>query len=236
MNVGRDGVVYYCRRPKEVDWNEHEVAVNMLKRGFLDFFQTKFREEDVMRREYGKPYYEANSNLKFNMSHCRGGVAVVLSDREVGIDVESMRRVSSRTIKKCCSDEEIDYVFGTWVDSQNEISSEHSFMLSKQGGREENNILQDAETKRFLTLWTLKESYVKMTGEGLRTSFDQVCFLPSDLQKIKEKEAKEIKGFNENGRSYLYVAKDLILALTVQWGDGKRVPDFVWKEISAEWD
>lgn len=228
---GRDGIVYYCRRPQETVWNEHEIAVNMLKRGFRDFFQTEFREADVERKEYGKPYYAANPNLKFNISHCRDGVAVVISDREVGVDVESMRRVNRRTVKKCCSREEISYVFRERESSQEESISGNLVMPNHPCEKEENDILQDAEAKRFLTLWTLKESYVKMTGEGLRTSFDQVCFLPPDLQKMGEKEVKEIKGFDDNGRSYLYFAKDLILALTVQWGDEKRIPDFLWKEI-----
>ena len=231
MNVGRDGVVYYCRRPDGADWNEHEIAVNLLKRGFLEFFQAKFREEDVMRREYGKPYYAANPNLKFNMSHCREGVAVVLSDREVGIDIESMRRVSSRMIKKCCSSEEVDYVFGRRADSQKEILSENPVMLRKQGGREENDVLQDAEIKRFLTLWTLKESCVKMTGEGLRTSFDRVCFCVQDLQKIGGKKVKEIMGFDSMCKHYVYSSEDLMLALTVQWGEEKGEPNFVWKEL-----
>lgn len=230
MNMGGDGIVYYCRRLERTGWNEHEVAVNLLKRGFWEFFQTKFREEDVQKREDGKPYYGANPNLKFNISHCREGVAIVLSAREVGVDVESMRKVNRRTVKRCCSREEMEYVFGGREDSQKKISSGHLSMLKEQDGKESSDVLQDAETKRFLTLWTLKESYVKMTGKGLRTSFDRVCFLPWDLQKAGEKEVKEIKGFNSRCRHYVCTPEDLMLALTVQWEE-EREPDFLWREV-----
>lgn len=223
MRVGRDGVVYYYRRPQEAVWNEHEIAVYLLKRGFLDFFHREFREEDVIRKEYKKPYYAANPSLKFNISHCRSGVAVVLSDREVGVDIESMRRVNRRTVKKCCGREEMLYVFG----KENDISK-------NQYEKKENDILQDTETKRFLALWTLKESYVKMTGEGLRTPFDHVCFLPPDWQRFEEKEVREIEGFDNACRSYLYAVKDLMLALTVRWEDEKREPDFVWEEVLTD--
>ncbi len=230
MHAEKDGIVYYCKRPKEADWNEHEIAVHMLKRGFWEYFQMEFREEDVQRREDGKPYYAAKPDLKFNISHCRGGVAVVLSDKEVGIDVEGMRRVNRRMVKKCCSREEMEYVFGRRADSRKEILSRHSVISKKQDREEEKDALQEEEIRRFLHLWTLKESYVKMTGEGLRSSFDRVCFLPWDLQKMEEKEIREIKGVDSMCRHYVYSSGELMMALTVQWKKEKGDPDFMWRE------
>lgn len=214
MSTGNTGMIYYCRMSEQSGRSGHEIAVNMLKYGFREFFQTDFQEEAIQKHKFGKPYYAKNPDFKFNISHCKDGVAVVLSDREVGVDVESMRRVNGRTVKKCCSGEEMAYVFG-----------------DHEGRKEEMGILQDAETKRFLHVWTLKESYVKMTGEGLRVSFDQICFLSQSLQKAGGKGVKEIKGFDDACRCYLYTLQDLILALTVHWKNLESEPDFVWKEL-----
>ncbi len=216
MGMKKNGMVYYCRKPISDEGSGHEIAMDLLKQGFRDFFQTDFREDLIKKNEYGKPYYAADPALKFNISHCRGGVAAVLSEKEVGIDAESMRRVNKRIVKKCCSREEFSYVFGGNADNQ-----------------EKKDILQDAEAKRFLTLWTLKESYVKMTGEGLRVPFDRVCFLPPDLQKRKGKDVIEAEGFDSACRHYLYLAGDLMLALTVQWGDCEGEPDFGWREVQV---
>lgn len=219
MNIEKNGIVYFCRMPEQTGWNGHETAVKMLKYGFREFFQTEFKEEAVLKHADGKPYYGINPNLKFNISHCKDGVAVVLSDREVGVDVESMRQVNGRVVKKCCSRDEADYVYGEMTGA---------WERKKESAGE---FLQEAEAERFLHLWTLKESYVKMTGEGLRAPFHRVCFFPWDLQKEGGTEGTEIKGFAEDCRHYLYCSGGLILALTVQWVEKEGEPDFLWKEL-----
>lgn len=219
MNTGKNGMVYFCRMPEQSGWNGHEAAVKMLKYGFREFFQTDFKEEAVLRHANGKPYYGINPKLKFNISHCKDGAAVVVSDRDAGVDVESMRQVNSRVVKKCCSREEAVYVYGEMT---------RTWERKKEPAGE---FLQEAEAERFLHLWTLKESYVKMTGEGLRTSFHQVCFSPRDLKRMKEEGKKVIKGFHGDCRHYLYCPGNLILALTVQWVEKEGEPDFLWKEL-----
>lgn len=84
--------------------------------------------------------------IHFNISHCKGMVACALAPCPVGVDVESGRLVTEALIKKVCATWEKDYIRG-----------------------------QEQE-ERFLRIWTLKESYLKMTGEGLRVPLPSVSF------------------------------------------------------------
>ena len=41
--------------------------------------------------EHGKPIFVGHPEIHFNLSHCREAVVCAVSDRPVGIDVESIR-------------------------------------------------------------------------------------------------------------------------------------------------
>ncbi|MCM1561844.1 MAG: 4'-phosphopantetheinyl transferase superfamily protein [Butyrivibrio sp.] len=130
---------------------QKEISKKMLEQGFSQFFEEKFLWENVTREEHGKPLYALGRF--FNISHCHDGVAVALARVPVGVDIEGSRRVKTSTVRKCMDEEEKAYIgdlAGEWLDKEQE--------------------------KRFFHLWTLKESYVKMTGEGIRMPLNQICF------------------------------------------------------------
>ncbi len=109
-----------------------------------------FCEEDIKKGHRGKPYIEA-APFYFNISHTDGLIACALSMTEVGIDAECIRVTTDRVMKRCYSDSETAYV----------------------------NSAVNKDTE-FTRLWTLKECYVKLTGEGIATDLKSVCF---DLEK-----------------------------------------------------
>ena len=80
---------------------QKKLAMWMLKKSFLDFFQMELKEEAVGRTSYGKPYYKEAENCYFNISHCRQAVCVAVCRYPVGIDVESMRKIGLPAVKKC---------------------------------------------------------------------------------------------------------------------------------------
>ncbi|MCF0184439.1 MAG: 4'-phosphopantetheinyl transferase superfamily protein [Bacteroidaceae bacterium] len=92
--------------------------------------------------ETGKPLLRDHPEVHFSMSHCRGAVAVAVSDRPVGIDIESVReRLDASLVRYTMNDDEVREIEG----------AEHR------------------ETA-FMRLWTRKEALVKMTGEGISDS------------------------------------------------------------------
>ena len=88
--------------------------------------------------------------LYFNVSHAGDYVVGVVSDCEVGCDIEKA------------------------VDAPLEIAERYFFA-------EEYEYIKSAVDKdrAFFTLWTLKESYMKMTGRGMSLALDSFQIVPS---------------------------------------------------------
>lgn len=85
----------------------------------------------------GKPYID-NSNIFYNISHKNKMVGLIISDSEVGLDIE-------------------------YVDTENikRKSTLKYFFTEKERESIANN-------EELLTLWTKKESYIKLNGGMLR--------------------------------------------------------------------
>ena len=88
--------------------------------------------------EHGKPYMTNYEGICFNISHCNEAVAVAVSDREVGIDVEGRRKFSDSLLQRAFNEEEQAAV--------------HS---------------SDDPEKEFARIWTRKEAWFKYTGTGI---------------------------------------------------------------------
>ncbi len=71
----------------------------------------------------------------------------MLGDRPLGVDIQIVKPVSDAVIRRTCSESERDYV------------------------------LHAPERDRaFIRLWTLKESYIKATGDGMSYPMNKVSF------------------------------------------------------------
>ena len=91
----------------------------------------------------GKPRLAVGSALRFNLAHSDGlAVCAVADEREVGVDVERVRRVG-----------DVDRLAHT-VLSKRELAE-----LARWG--------PDRVDEGFLTAWTRKEAVLKARGEGL---------------------------------------------------------------------
>jgi len=92
----------------------------------------------------------AAGGLRFNISHTRGLVACAIAYRELGVDEESADRSTDIDIA--------DIVFAP----------------------EEVSIVKSAHHERqrclFFRFWTLKEAFIKATGEGPRRPLDSFSF------------------------------------------------------------
>jgi 4'-phosphopantetheinyl transferase len=103
--------------------------------------------------EFGKPGLAGELSkwtLQFNISHTRGLAACAIASQEIGVDVER-------------SDQTIDLGI-----------ARHHF------APEEVRILNSAPRgqarKIFFRFWSLKEAFIKATGEGLRRPLDSFSF------------------------------------------------------------
>jgi len=102
-------------------------------------------------RRKGKPYSIDDPGLYFNMSNSGKLVVIAFSrDSEVGIDIEQIRPLP-----------DLDEMI-----TRNFTAREIKFIIGKP----------EKKTKRFFRFWTIKESYLKAIGEGMRLPPDNIEF------------------------------------------------------------
>ena len=94
----------------------------------------------------GKPCIKGDENLFFNLSHSGERVMCAVSSLEVGCDVEKIKPVNLKIAKRVFFENEYKAIA--------ELSTE--------------NEQQDM----FFRLWTLKESFMKVTGLGMKLPLD----------------------------------------------------------------
>lgn len=95
--------------------------------------------------EHGKPSILGHPDIHFSLSHCREAAICVLSDRPVGIDIETIHRYSESLVRYTMNDEEIAQILAA-----------------------------DRPALAFTRLWTQKEALVKCTGEGIGNDLKNV--------------------------------------------------------------
>lgn len=129
--------------------NEHDRKLSVAAYLLLcDALKTEYGMTALPHFDYhdgGKPFITDCRDICFSMSHCRNGVACTVSDRSVGIDIETIRPYSRELAERVMNAEEMGVI----------TSSPHPEI-------------------EFIRLWTMKESFLKMTGEGIRSDLKQV--------------------------------------------------------------
>ena len=98
---------------------------------------------------YGKPYIanQGYQHIYFNISHTKTHFAMIISDRECGIDIEKEGSIE-------INQNILDLV----------LTSKEQKMIKQK------NI-------SFYTIWTLKEAHIKAIGKGLSISLHDIEFL-----------------------------------------------------------
>lgn len=117
---------------------------------------------ELIYNENNKPYIK-NSNVYFNISHSGDYVAVIVSDTEVGIDIQRINKLQLNIAQKCFHENEYKNII-----NENDINK---------------------QTDLFYSYWAMKEAYTKAIGKGLAmplNSFDVTSNnFDYQLQEIK---------------------------------------------------
>jgi len=100
-------------------------------------------------KEHGKPYAE-DLSVEFSISHSGDMVVCAVDNKPIGIDIEQIRPIDLKIAKRICTDEELLYLFGHAATKQDFTYTEDTEILT-----------------RFFKLWTAKEAYGKLIGNGL---------------------------------------------------------------------
>ncbi|MCR5014213.1 MAG: 4'-phosphopantetheinyl transferase superfamily protein [Bacteroidales bacterium] len=92
------------------------------------------------KNEHGKPSLVGHPEIHFNISHCKAGIAVAVSDAPVGIDIESYREAHESLVRYTMNEEEQSVIEAS-----------------------------DDPIRTFTEYWTRKEAVFKLRGTGIMT-------------------------------------------------------------------
>ena len=118
----------------------------------------------------GKPFLKGVEGFNFNISHSEDLVMVALSGNETGCDIEKITEIDLEIAKK--------------------------FFFRKEY---ENIAALPASEKRnglFFRYWTLKESFMKATGLGMRLPLDSFQILIGNDGKTGVRQSVDTKNYN----------------------------------------
>lgn len=106
--------------------------------------------------EHGKPFLKEYPGIHFNISHCRKGIACAVSDRPVGIDIEEMQ---------------YDALLAQTV-----LNPEERSLVE----------MSDEPEVKFTEFWTRKESFLKLSGEGIRDDLKNILSYTGEASFLTE--------------------------------------------------
>lgn len=129
---------------REQGQRECVLAYLLLKRALKEVYGIEGNPE-MVEQEGGKPMLKAHPEIHFNLSHCKAGVACVIGDEPVGVDIERVRDYNASLARHTMSDKEMQEI---------DISAD--------------------KARAFICLWTKKEALLKLTGEGIRSDLKSV--------------------------------------------------------------
>lgn len=129
-------LAYQNRYRFEIDRKQSILAYILLRVGLMEEYGITTLPK-LGKTERGKPHLIDHSEIYFNLSHCKKGIACAISDQEVGVDIQ-------------------DYVpFDEGIAKQ--------FMTPQEIGLAKS----DPTDREFTRIWTLKESWGKRNGMGI---------------------------------------------------------------------
>lgn len=137
----------------------------------LSKYNFSYNNLDYYINNYGKPYIK-NSYLYFNISHSFDYIITAISQKEIGIDIEKIRKTLLNTINHFATENEKKYI----LSSKNNIE------------------------ERIFKIYTLKEAYFKMIGSNLNNILNIEFIIKDDIVSCSDNSVKvgfinDIKGY-----------------------------------------
>ena len=176
-------------------WKERKLSLGawLLLRKGLDELGLNDRKMKLCYGENGKPFFQEYPELCFSLSHSGKVVMCAISAQSVGCDVEKVRQQKTEVAKRFFHQQEYHY------------------LLSQKAAED--------RQETFYRLWTLKESFMKATGLGMKLPLSDFCI---------KLEGKQIQVEQRVDRGQNYYFKEFF------WQEGYRyaccsvIPD--WEE------
>lgn len=143
------------------------VGEGLIRKIIAEKFKINRRDIQIRKNQHGKPYLENYPDFHFNIAHSGGYVLCAIDNKPIGIDVEEIRSIEYEKIAKSFfTSRELDYI---------------------------HNGASKFQLNRFFEIWTLKESYIKCSGEGLSMPLKSFSIEVENCENIKVLRNNEYK-------------------------------------------
>lgn len=119
----------------------------------------KERDMEYVFGEWGKPFLKDYPDIHFSLSHSGDYAVCSIGGRPLGSDIERIREGRLRVAERFFTTQELDFVYA---------------------GRNEEEI-----TQRMFRIWTMKESFLKVTGRGMTLPLKDFSVVVEENQKIR---------------------------------------------------
>lgn len=131
----------------------------------------KEREMEYEFGEWGKPALKYYPDIHFSLSHSGGYAICSIGDKPVGNDIELVKHGRMKVADRFFAREELDWMYA--VQDEEEI------------------------TRRMFRIWTMKESFLKVTGRGMSLSLkDFVVCMDEENHRIRVKHKVDAKYYH----------------------------------------
>lgn len=109
--------------------------------------------------KYGKPFFPDYPSVHFSISHSAGKAVCCVSDAQVGADLQ--RKSFRRKSESSCTE---TYLKCLKIAARFFPAEDNEMLQALSSPKEKINL--------FFRLWTIREAYLKLTGEGLTGRMD----------------------------------------------------------------
>jgi len=135
----------------------------LVKTILADKLGISLHEVNIQLHPNGKPFVQGSKTVYFNLTHSADVIVLAVTEEEgeIGVDVERVdREFEWRRVDSVLAPSEIE-----WIQENERIDPSSVY-------------------QRFFQIWTLKESYIKCTGEGMSRHLKKLNFhvLPEHIQ------------------------------------------------------
>jgi 4'-phosphopantetheinyl transferase len=120
------------------------LAYQLLKQGLREVYGIT-ENPTFEYNEHGKPSIVGHPEIHFNLSHCKHAAVCAISDKPVGIDVESIREYKEGLVRYTMNGDEVRKI----ESAENPAAA-------------------------FIRLWTMKEATMKLVGTGISNDMKTV--------------------------------------------------------------
>ncbi len=171
----------------------------------LSEYELREKDMEYGLLQHGKPYLKDHPKLHFSLSHSGAYAICSIASLEVGSDIECVKEGKENIARRFFTPQELEWLYNTARNDKEarndntarngrEAASDvgdtpHNDICGKMHNDECSNIYNEHKfADGFFRIWTMKESFLKVTGLGMSLPLTDFTAVPSEknITKIRQ--------------------------------------------------